>query len=97
MTFRVIRVSSSYDVVLVVSPEDADPKDENAQFFSRNLFVDCEDFKPISRVSALCYFAGIADSMGYGEIPKNYFNSIEEVKEWADKAHQQAMQELEDK
>ncbi|MDD5043459.1 MAG: hypothetical protein PHD51_02185 [Patescibacteria group bacterium] len=93
-TFRVISASSSYGVVVVVSPEDAKPGDKEAKFFLRNLNVGIKDFEPVTEDVALGYFSGIADGLGRGKKPANHFNSLKEVAEWADKANEQAMKEL---
>ena len=101
MSFRVIRVSSNYRLVVLVSPEDAGPEDECEIFVHNN--VACKQkkvvFKKSTRRIAICYFSGQADGLGFGEMPNAPFGSLREAADWTKERQEQcdkeALQEAE--
>lgn len=86
MSYRVIRVSEDYRVVVVVTPENADPGNENATYFVHNDYTAQENEEFWSEISAdgtLAYFSGHADGMGWAEMPKKPFEALSDVEGWA--------------
>ncbi len=81
--FHVIRVSSSYKMVVVCCSERQEPRPEDPSntYFIYNNLTD-EDFEESSYRGVLGYFSGIADGMGFGELPKEPFSSLDDVRRW---------------
>jgi len=80
-TYRVIRASEDYEIIVVVSPEDADPEDE-CTFYARRKQGDERKVTEVTKKAAMQYFSGIADGMGWGKLPDKVFSSLEEVEVW---------------
>lgn len=89
MSFRVIRVSEDYGVVVVVSPEDAGPDTPHASFWVHNDNTQEESekfFAAASKAEVLGYFSGHADGLGWGNRPAEQFESLTAIEEWAEKS-----------
>lgn len=101
MTFRVIRASSDYGVVIVVSPEDADPEDAQNPEYRYYEHNECKQelndpvFQEVSWTCAIQYFGGIADGLGFGKFPKEPFNSLKELEEWMKEVQRQEKEKQE--
>jgi hypothetical protein len=85
MAYKVIRASSGYETI-VVELEEKGVK----RYFVKDNLKPTEDFEEVSEESILMYFSGIADQMGFGELPEQTFDSLEEVDEWREKAQRAA-------
>jgi hypothetical protein len=78
-----IRVGTAYSLVIAVTPGNATPETESAKFY-RYATWDIHDhkagvFNEISRGSAIGYFGGIADGIGFEIPPKRTFKSKVEM------------------
>ena len=85
-TFRFIRIGNDYDPVIAVSPENSTIKSEGTNFyrFSSWNIEDCpiNEFHEISKATALSYFSGHADGLGFMSPPDTIFTSIQEMTEY---------------
>jgi len=99
MSFEVIRVSSDYQVVILIDPPGAKPEDADKTVYEHNGYISDNDegdyFTDISTHAALGYFSGQADGMGWGEIPAKPFDTLAEAEEWARMMQKQIDDELE--
>ena len=97
MSFRVIRVSEDYQVVVVVTPHNASlfasapgggqviSPPEGTVFYEHNPLrqpADAPFFTEISLDNALIYSSGHADGLGWGKRPQEAFTSLDEVERW---------------
>lgn len=85
MSYRVIRVSEDYRVVVVVTPENAKFEDDGAIYYLHKETVEgnSEEFwGEISARGTLAYFSGHADGMGWREMPEGSFESLSDIEKW---------------
>jgi len=84
MSYRIIRLSEDYGMAIIVSPEDAEPwVSGNMYWLLNDNIPECADaFKEVSDRTALGYFSGIADGMGFSTIPDIVFEEISDVEMW---------------
>jgi hypothetical protein len=54
-------------------------------------------FQPISEMGVWGYFSGQADGLGFGEMPDNPFESLDQVKLWAEQSAEKSAAEMMDK
>ncbi len=87
--FRIIRCGEAWSLVIVVTPKDAKPDTVGARFY---LWASWqmgdympEVFREISLDEVINYFGGMADGLGFGEIPRESFASLEEVAQFIEK------------
>ena len=81
--FKMIRCGRFFDPVIMVTPSDAQPNTSGAKYFryaSRRMGNNPPNvFCEIDAQTALSYFSGHADGMGF-EIPlERTFNTLEEA------------------
>lgn len=88
-TFRIIRAALGYGVIVVVS------EGEDAKYFLYNDnikgFGKDEEGVVLREVpieTARRYFSGQADGMGFGLLPKQVFQSLDEAIAWIKKAQE---------
>lgn len=91
MSFRIIRASLSFGVVLVVTPADAKPGDEGAKYHEYHPGRAApgwnnEGFNETSwKNDARFLFSGQADGLGYAELPEETFPTLEAVLAFVEK------------
>ena len=75
--YKVIRVSGDYNLLIVENSEK--------KFYLYSAYRGDKDnvFEEASKNIVLQYFSGQADGMGFGEMPKKPFESLEAVWNWA--------------
>jgi hypothetical protein len=82
-TYRIIRASACYGLVIAVEPADATPDSETASYHrcaDWQIAQETPDqFHPITRMGALGYFSGHADGLGFGTVPDQSFATLDEV------------------
>lgn len=101
MSYRVIRVSEDYRVIVVVTPENANPGDESATYYDHNENSESgseEFWNSTTKRGAMIYFSGIADGIEWGERPDEPFKSLDDIEKWVkgqqDKCDQKVLQEI---
>lgn len=96
MSFRVIRVSSDYRLVILVSPEDAGPEDKCENFIYNTVVYEKKEiiFEKCTKMTAACYLGGQADGLGFGEAPDVPFESLQEAVDWTKRKREQCDKEL---
>lgn len=82
--YRIIRVAEDYGLIIAVSPADATPQSETAQYYRYATWKiepdqDAERFHAVSRNTAQGYFSGHADGLGFGVVPDQTFPSLDAV------------------
>ncbi|MFC1656740.1 hypothetical protein ACFL14_02165 [Patescibacteria group bacterium] len=77
--FKIIRCSSGYSVVILISPSDAEIESPEAIFYRIELGIGHSKVNKISRNQARSYFSGQSDGMGFEILPEDIFGSVEEV------------------
>ena len=83
--FQIIRASAGYELVIVVTPPNADADNPKAQYFIHDQDTQKSGdpyFSSLSKEAVRQYFSGQADGMGFGTLPEKPFDSLEEVKKW---------------
>lgn len=78
--YRIIRAAKYFETVIVVSPPDATPDTQNTKFY-RYVSAPVHDcpFSEIDKETAMRYFSGQADGMGFEMLPKEPFLSLDDV------------------
>ncbi len=79
--YEVIRVSSDYRVVVVATGGPDDPDTKCYVLDSYRGMTEFEEMSPVGVMTT--YFAGIADGMGFGEIPKESFKTLDAIRAWS--------------
>jgi len=79
--FRMIRCGYTFNTVIMVSPPEAGPDTPDAKFY-RYAAWQIGDHKPgvfneINYNTAITYFSGIADGIGFEPLPEDTFPSLE--------------------
>lgn len=81
-----IRCGSEYRTVILVTPADAGPDDDGAKFYRYSWDgvrgQEPETFQEISRNSAIRYFSGIADGLGFANKPSSTFPNLDVAGRW---------------
>lgn len=88
--FKMIRVGTGFEIVIMVSPPEAaakrTPDAKYYRYASWQIYDDEPDvFNEIHPDRATSYFMGIADGIGYEPPPEDIFPSIEAATEFVDK------------
>ncbi len=89
--YRLIRIADNYAMVIAVTPEDAKPEDQGSRFFLYNEYIAQQkkvdpDFVEVTKSVAIQYFGGIADGLGWGNLPSKAFKTLDEIKVWRQKS-----------
>ncbi|MBM4402288.1 MAG: hypothetical protein FJ044_03525, partial [Candidatus Cloacimonetes bacterium] len=87
--FRIIRLGTDFDPVIVVSPPDAGPDTVDAKYYRLASWQIGDDqpgvFNEISGKEAMSYFSGLADGVGFEEPPAKIFQSLDAVLQFVTK------------
>lgn len=84
----VIRASGDYEILIIeanIVLGEGD-KVEKANYYRYELLYPEKGLQKITKEDVEGYFSGQADGWGYGPLPKDGFETFEELKEWAEKA-----------
>lgn len=86
--FKVIRVSSDYEVALVQEVRTAaeDGPGQGQVHLRRIGHFPTDGWQAITDDGATGYFSGIADGLGLGDLPREAFESLEQATLWMDRA-----------
>lgn len=87
--YRIIRCGTSFELVIVVSPHDATPKTKDAKFY-RYATWQIGDHQPeklneINKDTAISYFSGIADGIGFAPPPDAVFPTLDDTLQYIKK------------
>jgi hypothetical protein len=87
-TLRIVRAALGYGVIVVVLEEEAKYflYNDNIEGFGKG--EEGVVLKEVSRDTARQYFGGQADGMGFGLLPKQAFQSLDEAIAWIKKAQE---------
>ena len=82
--YKMIRCGSGFEVVILVSPPDADWDTPDAKFYLwqwrlGRLLDDFTEFTEISKETALGYFSGMADGLGFESPPDDIFSTLDDA------------------
>ena len=80
--FKIIRLGTGFDPVIVVSPPMSSPGTDAKFYRLASWQIGTEkagEFHEITQDCALGYFSGIADGIGYEIPPDKSFESLESV------------------
>ena len=96
--YKIIRCGLGFDPVIVVTPAEAGPDPPGAKFH-RLASWPIGDHKPnvfneISRETALGYFSGHADGMGFEEFPREPFSTLDELLAFALDKHRESVRAM---
>ena len=96
--YKIIRCGSNYELVIVVTPADADPDTKEAKFY-RLAFWPINGYQPgifheISRNCAIGYFSGQADGLGWQYYPDEPFESLEAVLAYVNQCRQAGIKNI---
>ena len=102
--FKIIRCGAGFDPVIMVSPSDATPDTPDIKCYRCASWKigdhEPDVFNEISKNSAISYFSGIADGIGYEKPPNNTFPSLEVALSFVlakrDEYYKKHQQELDD-
>ena len=87
-----------YDLVIAISPHDAGPDTTDATFYRLAAWQIGNNkagiFHEIERDNALTYFSGIADGMGWSDIPEQIFNSLKDAQTYTQQAHKEFLEKF---
>lgn len=84
--YRVIRAGTEYGLMIAVSPADATPDSTNAKFYRFATWGigdhKANQFNEITSKTAITYFGGIAEGVGYEKPPEMPFPTLDAILEW---------------
>ncbi len=79
--FKMIRCGSGFDPVIMVSPPEANPDTPDAKYYRCASWQIGNHqpgvFNEISRGTAISYFSGIADGIGFEKPPADTFPTLD--------------------
>lgn len=96
--YKVIRCGTNYDLVIVVTPENAGPETPGVKCY-RYASWHIGNHKPnvfneITVRDAEMYFSGHADGLGYGKLSQEIFSSLEEAASFISKEKRNLLDKL---
>ena len=74
---KIIRVSGDYGKIVVETI--GEPK----EYYHNTDSIKIDDFHKITEKVVVGYFSGMADGLGWGELPEQEFTTLEDIKKWA--------------
>jgi len=84
--YKIIRCGARYDLVIVVTPADANPETQDAKYYRAATWdvggPDSEKLHEIDAAFAMTYFSGQADGLGFECAPPFTFGSLAEVQQF---------------
>ncbi len=93
--FKMIRASVDYEIVLLVSPADADLNSPNKKYYHYKHQLGKQGvFNEISSQDAIKYFSRQSDGMGWGELREELFTSLEEAVQYVEAKRLEVMKEM---
>lgn len=87
MAFQVIRASKDYEVIVVdeiiIQKDEAGSVriDTTGKYYVYNRNIG-QNFVCVPKKEALSYFSGIADGIGFSDVPLKAFETLAEVELW---------------
>lgn len=75
--YKMVRCGSGFGLVIMVSPPEAGLDTPNAKYYCWSWQIGAQQPGAFEEISRNTYFSGIADGLGFEELPADIFPTLE--------------------